>query len=293
MTTGFRGSGRVLNGPAGPASTLQRELMSSQIELSPPGLSARHCLAYETFGRTYAATRTTDPRVARAIHSALGGARSVLNVGAGTGSYEPVDRNVLAVEPSETMVRQRPRLAAPVLRARAEKLPLADASVDAAMALMTLHHWENWRSGVREMLRVTRNRVVVWTFDPDAIGSFWLVRDYFPEIVDLEKARCPPLEEQVEALGAQSEPLPIPRDCVDGVLACYWARPEAYLDESVRAGISLFHVLDTEVVGRGLRRLAKDLRSGAWERRNGKLSSCAALDVGYRLLVAPRTTAVS
>src|SRR5204863_5671485 len=132
--------------------------------------------------------------------AALGDARTVVNVGAGTGHYEPRDRWVLAVEPSETMIAQRPPGSAPVLQAGAEDLPLADATVDAAMAIMTVHHWSDWRAGVAEMLRVARGRVVVWSFDPEAIGAFWLVSDYLPELIDFERERCPPLDELADAL---------------------------------------------------------------------------------------------
>src|SRR3954454_13255634 len=149
---------------------------------------------YDAIGRTYTATRAEEPRIAARLHAALGDARTVVNVGAGAGAYEPRDRWVLAVEPSETMIAQRPAGAAPVACARAEALPLADATVGAAMAVLTIHHWSDWRAGVAEMLRVARRRVVVWSFDPDAIDEFWLVRDYLPELVHFERARSPPVD---------------------------------------------------------------------------------------------------
>src|SRR4051794_32208910 len=186
--------------------------------------------AYDTIGRTYTATRAADPRIAARLHAALGDAETVVNVGAGAGAYEPRDRWVLAVEPSETMIAQRPPGAAPVVRATAEQLPLADGTVDAAMAVMTIHHWSDWRAGVAEMRRGARGRVVVWSFDPEAIDGLWLVRDYLPELVDFERARCPPVEEFAAALGgARVEDVPIPRDCRDGVLAAFFAQPERYL----------------------------------------------------------------
>jgi SAM-dependent methyltransferase len=241
--------------------------------------------AYDLFGQTYRVIRRPDPRIARTIFHALGDAPTVLNVGAGTGSYEPTDRWVLAVEPSATMLSQRPPDASPAIRASAESLPLPDDFVDASMALMTLHHWADWRAGVREMKRVTRKRIVIWTFDPAAIADFWLVRDYLPELLELEVARCPPMGDQVDALQAYVEPVPIPRDCFDGVLGAYWARPESYLDPLVRSGISLFYLLSRGVLARALQRLARDLKSGRWHRRNADLQRLPELDVGYRLLV--------
>lgn len=243
--------------------------------------------AYDTFGRTYTATRRTDPRIAAAVWEALGAARTVVNVGAGTGSYEPLDRWVLAVEPSETMLRQRGSGAAPAIRATAEALPLADGTVDAAMALMTIHHWADWRAGIAELRRVARSRVVVWTFEPDQTEALWLVRDYLPEVRDLDTGRTPPVADVAEALGgAEIRTVEIPRDCEDGVLAAYYARPEAYLDPRVRAGMSPFHVLATTVVDAAMERLAEDLRSGLWDERYGALRERPSLDAGYRLVVA-------
>ena len=210
----------------------------------------------------------------------------MVNVGAGAGAYEPRDRWVLAVEPSETMIAQRPPGAAPVVRAMAEALPLADATVDAAMAVLTIHHWSDWRAGVAEMLRVARGPVVVWSFDPQAIDEFWLVRDYVPEIAELDRGRFPPVDEFAKALGgARIEPVPIPRDCRDGVLAAFYARPERYLDPVVRAGMSPFAVIDAEPA---MARLAEDLRSGAWDARWGHLREAPELDGGYRLFIAER-----
>ena len=240
--------------------------------------------SYDTIGRTYNETRGEDPRIAAILHAALGDARTVVNVGAGTGHYEPRDRWVLAVEPSETMIAQRPRSAAPVIRAHAESLPLADATVDAAMAVMTVHHWADWRSGIAEMRRVARERLVVWSFDPKAIDGLWLVRDYIPQLIEFERVRCPPVDELAAAMGgARVEPVPIPRDCRDGVLAAFYARPERYLDPVVRAGMSPFATLEAHA---GLQRLADDLDSGAWEERHGHVRELSELDAGYRLLVA-------
>ena len=213
----------------------------------------------------------------------------MVNVGAGTGSYEPPDRWVLAVEPSETMVRQRPPDAAPVIRATAEALPLADDTVDAAMALMTLHHWADWRAGIAELRRVARERVVVWTFEPDQTEALWLVRDYLPEVRELDTGRTPPVADVAEALGGgEVSTVAIPHDCEDGVLAAYYARPEAYLDPAVRAGMSPFHMLAPTIVDAAMERLAEDLRSGAWDERHRALRSQPSLDAGYRLVVAQR-----
>jgi SAM-dependent methyltransferase len=243
--------------------------------------------AYDTLGRGYAATRKADPRIAGLLHAAIGDARTVVNVGAGTGNYEPRDRWVLAVEPSSTMIGQRPPDAAPVIRASAERLPLADGTVDAALATLTIHHWADWRAGVGEMLRVARRRVVIWTFDPDALESLWLARDYLPETIAVERARTPAIADLVAALGgdARVEPVPIPRDCRDGVAAAFYARPERYLDPVVRAGMSSFAGLEDAP---GLTRLAADLQSGAWDERYGDQRHLPELDAGYRLVVAER-----
>jgi hypothetical protein len=240
--------------------------------------------SYDTIGRTYNETRGEDPRIAAVLHAALGDARTVVNVGAGTGAYEPRDRWVLAIEPSETMIAQRPQSAAPVVRARAESLPLADDTVDAAMATMTVHHWGDWRAGIAEMRRVARRRLVVWSFDPEAIDRLWLVSDYIPQLIDYERVRCPPVDELAEAMGgARVEPVPIPRDCRDGLLAAFYARPERYLDPIVRAGMSPFATLEAHA---GLKRLADDLDSGAWEERHGHVRELSELEAGYRLFVA-------
>ncbi len=153
------------------------------------------------------------------------------------------------------------------------------------MALMTLHHWSDWRVGIQELKRVTRQRIVIWTFDPAAIARFWLVRDYLPELLEIELARCPSMDDQIGALEGYVQPVPIPRDCCDGVLGAYWARPESYLDPVVRSGISLFYLLGRHVLTRALSKLERDLRSGVWQRRNAYARTLPELDIGYRLLV--------
>ncbi len=245
---------------------------------------------YDRLGRGYAARRATDPRIAAAIEEALGDARSVVNVGAGTGSYEPADREVIAVEPSAVMIAQRPAGSAAAIQASAEALPLADDSVDAAMAIVTDHHWSDRRAGMREMLRVARERVVVMNVDPAWTERFWLIRDYLPSFMDLVPApyREPGVwgEELAALLGdLEIRPVPVPHDCRDGFFQAYWRRPEAYLDEAVRNSISVFHVLPAAEIGAALERLRADLDDGTWEARNAELLEPAELDVGLRLVV--------
>jgi SAM-dependent methyltransferase len=243
---------------------------------------------YDQIGVTYASTRRADPRITAAIHRAIGDARRVINVGAGTGAYEPSDRFVYAVEPSLRMIAQRPRGAAPVVRASAEALPFHSDAFDAALALLTLHHWTDWRRGLDEMKRVAR-RCVLFTFEPNLTSKFWLTEHYFPEVVELDRARCPSVQELAQHLGnARIEHIPVPHDCQDGFLAAFWRRPEAYLDATVRAGMSGLARLDESVVARGIERLRADLASGAWEARFGHLRSLETLDVCYRLVMADR-----
>ena len=247
---------------------------------------------YDTIGRGYGRSRRTDPRIAAVLHRALGDARSVANVGAGTGSYEPEDRAVIAIEPSGVMLAQRAPGSAPAVRARAEALPLADRSVDAVMAILTLHHWSDREAGLRECARVARTRLVVLTWDPDSNG-FWLVRDYLPAFLALDRAQFPRVETIGAALGddvrIEAVPLAVPRDCTAGFLGAYWRRPEAYLDPAVQAGISSFarqEPNDAAETNEGLARLRADLASGAWADRYGAIASGETLDVGYRVVVA-------
>lgn len=239
---------------------------------------------YETIGTTYSATRRTEPRIAAQIWAALGEARTVVNVGAGTGSYEPSDRRVVAVEPSAVMRSQRSRDAAPCLAAVAEKLPFADGAFDAAMAIATVHHWQDPVAGLRELRRVAR-RVVVLSYDLNSLSEFWLTRDYLPELVD-HLAGGPSLMELARSLGARVEPVLIPWDCVDGFFEAYWRRPEAYLDPVVRRGISAWAKLGNAVEMRAVQRLRDDLASGVWADRNRELAELGAADLGLRLLIA-------
>jgi len=241
---------------------------------------------YDSIGVTYARTRRPDPRVAAVIRRALGGAATVVNVGAGTGSYEPPE-TVVAVEPSTVMIAQRPAGSARAVEATAEALPLADDSADAAMAVLTVHHWSDLEAGIGELRRVARRRVVLFTFDPEVNHGFWLLDEYLPEAARFDTTRAVPVDRLVSLLGgARVETVPVPHDCTDGFLAAFWRRPEAYLDPRVRAGISMFAQIGEDAVRPGLARLADDLTSGRWHRRHAGLLDRESLDVGYRLLVA-------
>ena len=243
--------------------------------------------SYDHLGFGYTLTRRADRRIAAQINEALGDAQTVVNVGAGAGAYEPVDREVLAIEPSETMIAQRAKDLAPAIRGHAESLPLEANSVDAAMACMTLHHWADWRIGVRELRRVARKRVVIFTYDNSYAMRFWLMRDYLPKLARLDCSRFPGIQEQRVATGDDVSvvPVPIPHDCEDGFLAAFWRRPSAYVDERVRSGMSIFHLPGAERLIDGLDTLAEDLHSGRWDERYHDILDQEALDLGYRLLV--------
>ena len=242
---------------------------------------------YDAIGRTYTATRGTDPRIAAHIWAALGDARTVVNVGAGTGSYEPRDRDLTAVEPSAVMIAQRAADAAPAVRASAEALPFDDESFDAAMAVLTLHHWSDFRAGCAELRRVARDRVVVFSWDPSYVARMWLGPEYFPGHAEEDVAGFPSLADQAGALAAEVEVVPIPWDCRDGFFSAFWRRPEAYLDPVVRAGISTLAKRTESELADGLARLRADLDSGAWAQRHADLLERDVLDLGYRLLVGP------
>jgi SAM-dependent methyltransferase len=238
---------------------------------------------YDRIGRSYVATRGEDPRIAAAIQAELGDARTVLNVGAGAGAYEPRDRDVTAVEPSAVMRAQRPPGAAPCIDARAEALPFADGAFDATMAVLSDHHWSDRVAGLRELRRVGR-RAVVFQWDPAYVDAFWLARDHLPSF---GRRLDGSYEAAKEALGAtREEVVPIPHDCRDGFLMAYWRRPEAYLDPTVRANISVFALLPRAEVDAMVAGLRADLESGAWERRNADLLARDEYDFGYRILVA-------
>lgn len=240
---------------------------------------------YDRIGVGYRGIRRTDPVLASRIWAALGDARTILNVGAGTGSYEPSDRWVLAVEPSGVMIAQRPPDAAPVIQVPVEQLPLADQTVDAAMAILTLHHWENVQTGLRELVRVVRDRLVLVTMDVGVLGELWIVRDYLPEMIDQHAALFPTIDRLRDLLpNARVEVLSVPRECEDGFMAAFWGRPHAYLDPAARAATSPWHDLPAVVVNRALAQLQKHLDSGDWQRRHGHLLARTELDVGLRLI---------
>jgi SAM-dependent methyltransferase len=240
---------------------------------------------YDEIGKSYCATRRPDPRIATAILRALGDARSVANIGAGAGSYEPADRDVLAVEPSETMIAQRLPGSAPAVRARAENLPLRNGSFDAALAVNTVHHWADLRAGLRELRRIARERIVIFLRNARSGTPFWLTEDYLPgldpsrrhtAIVDLISSELRP---------TAALPVRMPCDCIDGLFSAYWGRPEMYLNTEVRRNISNFALVAERDVADGLARLQADIESGVWDRKYGHLRRLPELDLGHRLLV--------
>lgn len=238
--------------------------------------------AYDTIGIAYSDLRKPDPRIGALIDGVLGSSLSVLNVGAGAGSYEPPARQVTALEFSREMIRQRPDAAAPVVQGRAEALPFADGAFDASMAVLSVHHWTDQGTGLREMRRVTQGPVVLLTFDT-AHPAFWLA-DYIPALVTLDRTIFPPMADFERWLGpVDIVPVPIPHDCSDGFLCAYWRRPAAYLDPRVRQGISSFWKIGD--VSEGLARLAEDLESGVWSERHTDLLNRDEADFGYRLVV--------
>lgn len=247
---------------------------------------ARSRVDYERHGLTYARNRRADPRIEARIHAALGDARTVLNVGAGSGSYEPADREVLAVEPSATMRAQRAAGAEPAIDARAEALPFDDDSFDAAMACVTIHHWEPPQAGLAEMRRVARGPVVVFTFDLDHLPAWQL--EFLAEGIELERPRFPAIAEVERALGGRTrvERIPTPADCADGFFEAFWSRPEALLDPAVRASQSMWALLDPGVEDRIVERLAAALGSGAWDAEHSHLRGQESLDGSLRLVVS-------
>ena len=244
---------------------------------------------YDEIGLGYRDYRRPDPRLAAAITRALNRTDTVVNVGAGSGSYEPSDRRVVAVEPAMTMIRQRRAGSAPVVQASATDLPFRDEGFAAALAILTVHHWPDRERGLDELARVARERVVVVTWDPASAG-FWLTDDYFPDLIAIDRRIFPTMEDFRRVLGSiEVERIPIPHDCVDGFLGAYWRRPHAYLDARVRGAISTFAKLHE--AGRdleGLGRLRRDLGDGTWTRRHGDVLTRSEIDLGYRIVIAAR-----
>jgi SAM-dependent methyltransferase len=241
--------------------------------------------SYDRIGQGYARFRKPDPRIEARINSALAGARTVVNVGAGTGSYEPTDRVVLAVEPSEQMIKQRRPDAAPCIRASAERLPLSDHSFDASLGILTIHHWSDPVAGLRELVRVAR-RVVLFAYEPTVHRTFWLWKEYVPAAAVASAASELSIQQVVDVVGADRvETVLVPHDCSDGFGPAYWRRPAAYLDPDMRACISGLARLPRQDLDPGLERLRQDLDSGAWQTRHRDLRNLDAIDAGLRLIV--------
>jgi SAM-dependent methyltransferase len=241
--------------------------------------------SYDRIGLGYRHFRQPEPRIESKVISALDDSRTVVNVGAGTGSYEPNDRFVLAVEPSAEMIRQRPPAAAPCIRATAERLPLSDQSFDAALAILTIHHWSDPVAGLRELVRVA-DRIVVFAYEPSVHSAFWLWQEYFPAAGAASAASELPIDQVANIIGADRvEPLLVPHDCSDGFGPAYWRRPAAYLDPAVRRCISGLARLAEADLNPGLERLHHDLDSGAWQARHRDLLDRDAIDAGLRLVV--------
>jgi SAM-dependent methyltransferase len=242
---------------------------------------------YDTNGAGYTVHRQPDPRVAAYVHAALGPAQRIINVGAGAGSYEPLNREVTAVEPSAVMRAQRPPHLATAIDAVAQSLPFADNSFDAAMAMVTIHQWTDRDEGLREMRRVSRGPVVILTADGEALGKYWLAH-YAPELLAVEAARFPTIDHVCEVLGGTSTvtSIPIPIDCVDGFGEAYYARPEAFLDPDVRGSQSGWGFIDEATASRAVEALRSDLESGEWDRRFGAFRTQPEYDGSLRLITA-------
>jgi hypothetical protein len=253
----------------------------------PPGAAP----VYDTIGLGYTTNRQPDPRWVAVIEAQLAGARRVVNVGAGTGSYEPADAGAqwVAIEPSAVMIGQRSPGSAPAVRASGTALPLPDGSFDAALAILTLHHWVDWHTGLLELARVAPLRVIL-TIDFAAHAEFWLLRDYLPEVAAVERTLAPSVEQIARTLPVTDIiALPLPADMIDGVLGAHWKRPEAYLDPVVRANTSPLALAVPAIVDRGVAQLEADLSSGIWSERYADLLDLGEHDVGYRLVISHET----
>lgn len=245
---------------------------------------------YGRIGGAYSTYRQPDPRIAARIDAALGDARTVLNVGAGAGSYEPTDRDVTAVEPSSSMRAQRPAHLPEAIDATAESLPFADDSFDAAMTTFSVHQWSDLETGLRELRRVTTGPLVVITCDPKLLDRFWLA-DYAPEVISTEAHRYPTLAQLGQALGAiDVVDVPVPLDCTDGFNEAYYGRPEMFLDPAARTSCSAWSFVDEVTVSSYLRRLRTDLEDGTWDRAHGELRTQPTFDGSLVLVVSPGRT---
>jgi Methylase involved in ubiquinone/menaquinone biosynthesis len=239
---------------------------------------------YDELAPDYINYRVPDARIAAMIHRHLAPGSKVLNVGAGQGSYEPTDRDLIALEPSQEMISRRANSCAPAIQGCAEALPFADNSFDASLAILTIHHWRNIRKGLAEMRRVTRGKIIILTWNGD-FGDFWLP-DYLPEIAVIDTKLFPSIDQLAELLGGfiEVEKVAIPHDCTDGFMCAYWRRPEAYLNPAARNAISTFARLGP-AIDDGVNRLCQDLDSGLWQQRYQSLLQKSDLDCGYRLVV--------
>jgi len=239
---------------------------------------------YDAIGITYSVTRCTDPKIAKQLYAELQGAARIVNIGAGTGSYEPDNVELVAVEPSSAMISQRKTDSHRVVKAFAEKLPFENSSFSHAMTVLSMHHWENRALAFSEINRVATEKFVAITWDPTS-DPFWLTRDYFPKIYEIDKCIFPELEELNEHFDeVKMNSLQIPSDCKDGFLAAFWKRPEAYLSSKVRQSISAFS--EIKGLSEGLQKLADDLASGVWAKSNRAILSSSSLDAGYRVISA-------
>jgi ubiquinone/menaquinone biosynthesis C-methylase UbiE len=241
--------------------------------------------AYDEIGVNYSDFRRADPRIEARVWAALGDARSVVNVGAGTGSYEPLDREAIAVEPSSLMIAKRPESAAPALQGVAEALPLEDGSVDAAMAIFTIHHWGDLDAGLAEMRRVALKRIVLLSIDATKNAEIWTLAEYFPEAMALEEEAMPSIASLEASMpNARIETVPMPSRCRDEFTSALWDRPELFLEPATLRASSLWHRLDPELIERGQERLRADLESGRWDEAHGHLRTLPELDIGTRLV---------
>lgn len=243
---------------------------------------------YDKLGQKYSGYRQTDPRIEAYVTKALENAKTVLNVGAGAGSYEPADKYVVAVEPSVVMRAQRAKNnKVPAINAKADNLPFDDNAFDASMAMVTVHHWPDMDKGLKELRRVTRNEVVIMTFDPEALDNFWNVH-YFPELIEVEKARYPTIDFVKQSLGGHCEvvPIPIPLDCVDGFQEAFYGRPEAFLKKEVRLSQSAWGFLPQGLEEKLVAALEDDLKSGEWDMKYGHFRTQPNFTCALRLIIS-------
>ncbi|MBU6412858.1 MAG: methyltransferase domain-containing protein [Planctomycetes bacterium] len=266
--------------------------MSSAVS-SPPSGDFDYNANRGTHTAGYGTIRRADPRIQSQIHSALGTARTVLNIGAGAGSYEPTDRHVVAIEPAAAMRARRPAHAVPAIIASAESLPFDDLSFDAAMGTLTVHQWRDRATGLRELCRVTRHTIVLLTFDPEHVHDFWL-NDYIPELTDADQIRMPRISALAEAFASHgftttSQPVILHADCIDGFTEAYFARPEMFLDDAVRQAQSAWGFVPPGAEERAISALRADLANGAWERKYGHHRTMPTYQSSLRVVVAQRT----